>query len=282
MKRFANLVVFFLSIVIFSCSSDLELQKSSDYSPPSVKYKPRLMYPKSAQEKSYTGASKAVLSLSKEGVVENVKLVESTGSDVLDEAAIDYCKKLVFNPALRNDVPVNSRVEWCIQFSILDQVWDPYFYVNRIQYLYRQLDNHTSADKLEIQRQILTEHHKYISNMQDVINFNSFLEKVLSAELTSQWEKEWDSWPLSFLLYHDFIQRFPDFDSLAGVKHDLKNAFLFDIELMENSMTDNTTAESAKLKLLEKVKNFVAQKYPDIFESTYNTKLNLGTIKQYL
>ena len=282
MKRLTSLAILLLSIILFACSGNFELQDSSGYTPPTVKKRPRLMYPKSAQMNSFTGKSKAILLVSDKGIVEQVDLTESTGSEILDEAAIDYCRKLVFNPALRNNKPVTSRIEWGFQFSILDQDWDPYIYVNTIQQLYSQLFMKPPSERIYIERKILAEHNNYVFNMRDVINYNSFLEKVISSDLVDGWKNEWDSWPLSFLIYHDFIQRFPEYDSLAGVKQQLKNAVSFDIEYINNSKTSDIKDELAKQKLLDKIKSFMLSEYPDIYESSYSTRLNPGITKQYL
>ena len=35
-----------------------------------------------------------------------------------DRAALDYCRKLRFQPALANDEPVAARIDWVVEFRI--------------------------------------------------------------------------------------------------------------------------------------------------------------------
>ena len=262
-------IILILSFIFASCGGGLELSKN--YTPPSLKNKPRLLYPKTAQENSYTGKAKVMMVISETGTVRNAKLEESSGSDILDSAAVRYCRSMLFNPALRNNKPVYSRMEVTVRFDLSGLAWDAKNYVEAVQYCYKKIDrlNHfitenNNAKKNEVENEILNWHNEFVKNMTDVVNFNFYVQQVIRPELTAEWKNYWDTWPLSFLLYHDFIQRFQDYNDLAKVKVHLKNALREDLQYINNSIVNSSEEQTSREILLTKIKKFVNDNYPGI------------------
>ncbi len=282
MKTQTNLIIIIFSLLLFSCAHNFEFLKEQNYTPPSIKYQPRLMYPKNAHEESSSGVAKVVLLVSTDGTVEEVKLSESTGSDILDETSLEYCKSLIFNPAVRNNKPVKAKIEWGVQFAILDQVWDPYFYVNRIEYLYHQLELVENGESRVIQKEIINAHNKFVQNMTDALNFNIFMERVILTEVSDEWKNDWNAWPISFLLYHDFLTRFKDYDSVGVVKKQLQNALNFDLNYIRNTKITDIIEEQKKQVLIDKIKSFISSHYPDIYENTFKVDVGIEQKNYYL
>ncbi len=281
MNRYINAMLAVSMLLLMSCGGRLEKNVEQDYTGPSLKYQPRVMYPRIAQAESTTGNSKVILLIGKDGKVENVDILESTGSGILDSAAVSYCKKLLFSPAQRNGEDVSSRMEWGIQFAIVDQNWDPYIYVRDVLDLYRMYDRAQPSNQLEIEDEILAKHNNFIENMRDALNFNVFVDAVISTQLANQWKEDWDSWPLSFLIYQDFLQRFKDYKNLAYVKTLLANALRYDVQFIENTNVTTTKEKMSKEKILRKIKEFVAEKYPDIKVNIIDTVSQNGFSRMY-
>lgn len=263
MKRKINLLFIILIILGMGCRR-IEKNEEQSFVPPSVIKQPRLFYPKIAQEKAIWGSTKLILSITKTGEVENVYVVKSSGHDILDSAAIEYCKSLVFNPALRNGKPVNSRIEWVMKFNITDQNWKVESYLQELAELFKRVQYYESTDRIEIEDEILKKHNEFIQNYGDALNFNIILKQVILPEISREWQNDWDGWPLSFLLYHDFIKRFQDYDSLPKVKTLLINSLKLDIQYIKNTPATDMRSQQEKDKILNKIKIFVANNYPDI------------------
>lgn len=262
-------IILILSLIFVSCGGGLEV--SQNYTPPSLKNQPRLFYPKVAQENSYTGKAKVMMVISEAGIVKNAKIKESSGFDILDSAAIRYCRSMLFNPAIRNDKPVYSRMEVSVKFDLTDKAWDPKNYVEAVQDRYKKIDqlNHfmtenNNAKKNEVENEILNWHDKFVKKMTDVVNFNFYVQQVIRPELSAEWKYYWDTWPLSFLLYHDFILRFQDYNDLAKVKVRLKNALKEDLRYINNSIVNSYEEQSSRQILLNKIKKFIRDNYSDI------------------
>jgi TonB family protein len=271
MKKNINIVLSLLLLFAMGCS----VLNTGDvtYTPAYQKNHPRLLYPKTAQENESTGNSKVLMVISKTGTVDKVSIAESSGFALLDSAAVEYCKDLLFYPATRNGQVVASRMEMDIKFNISIPIFDANKYVNEVKNLYSRYEY--SNDKKAIQKEILDKHNEFVQNMTDALNFNIYVEQVILPELSSKWRTDWNAWPLSFLLYQDFIQRFQDYDDLAGVKAQLRTSVKDDIQYIENTTTNDPDSQKDKEKILSKVKKFISEQYPDFIMKENSWKLEL-------
>lgn len=261
-----NVISYLIMVILFSaCSHEIEKITENSFVPPTVKTQPRLLYPKDAQERGYTGSVKIIFTVLDNGAVDKASVVKSTGYEMLDVAALDYCKQIIFIPAVRNGKNVSSRIVWDINFNISDVNIEANSYLMEIEHLYRSIKYAiTDDEKKQTQKQILRLHNEFVNNMKDAIGFNLVLKRVLLPEVIDEWKNVWDSWPLSFLLYHDFIQRFNDYENIEDVKMKMSNALVFDINYIEKTKSIDSESQKEKELLLGKINDFILKKYPDI------------------
>jgi len=263
MIRNTGLLLILLMVINLSCGYNSNITGEQNYTPPIQLNHPRLMYPRSAQENSFTGNAKMLFDINKDGKVSNVSILQSAGLEILDNSAKEYCNNLVFEPAKVNGNPINVRMSMVVKFQIskMDTFADHYVYeANR---LFAVLKISDITDRLSIEREILHQNINFVRNMKDALNFNSYAALVISKKITQEWENDWDSWPLSFLIFYDFIQRCPDYDSLQSVKHLMYNAVKNDIDYIKNSSDLNMKLESQGESLISKIKKFMKIHYPD-------------------
>jgi TonB family protein len=261
MKRYIYPAAAMLLFFSLSCGYNMV---NENYTPPVQKNHPRLLYPKIAQERAFSGDIKAVVLVSKTGSVDKVEIIEPSGHEVLDNSAVNYCKSLVYTPAKRNGEAVPARVMLSLKFNFSDPDWNVQEYISEVTELYEEIENLEGAEKQEAQREVLLKHNEFIANNQDALNFNASIKEVVSPNTADEWKQEWNSWPLSFLVYHDFIQRYPNYDSLAEVKAQLKNAVQEDINYITNSVIEEPDAQIQKNNAILKIKRFIELNYPDI------------------
>lgn len=260
-----NIIVGMLMLFVIAACSSVEKITEQSYTPPSVKIQPRLLYPRYAQESGYMGVAKVIVSISKTGEVEKVQVYKTSGYDMLDKAAEDYCKQLVFNPAVRNGNSVSAKITWQIDFNISDYNMDASSYMFHIQKLYSSFSRaSTIIEKKQLENEILERHNRFVQEMKDALSFNYVLGKVVLPEIYDEWKNQWDSWPLSFLLYHDFMKRFEDYDSLTVVKSLMIKALQFDLQYIENTFDHDLRSQNGKGKIINLIKNFMKKNYPDI------------------
>lgn len=265
MKNILMSSLFMLFLVLAGCGQGTDVLKDAEenYTPPSILSQPRFYYPPAAQERSYAGSAKLYMVIDKEGKVARVSVIRSSGYEILDKASSDYCKTLLFTPAKKDGVPIDSRVVWEMKYNLASQNWCTGTYIKNVLRLLNEEKIVSKYEKKIVQDEILKLHNEFTRTMNDRLNYNIIVGQVISAGLSKEWQKDWDSWPLSFLLYYDFIKRFPDHDSLFKVREQLKNALKTDIQSIKNISADNIQAEVEKESILLKIRSFIKSEFPD-------------------
>ncbi|MBN1999396.1 TonB family protein [candidate division KSB1 bacterium] len=92
------------------------------FMPPQLRSHPQSSYPQKAQQQGLEGTVRLALFIDKSGKVTNIKIVETSGSELLDHAAKEYCKQFLFVPAKNGGIPINIWMEYKIHFSIVDSL----------------------------------------------------------------------------------------------------------------------------------------------------------------
>lgn len=82
---------------------------------------PQLTYPSSAIKNNEEGKVKVKAVINAQGQVADVKIIQSSGFGVLDEAAIAWFKQLHFKPAQSGKTPVTASVVQVISFNLQEQ-----------------------------------------------------------------------------------------------------------------------------------------------------------------
>jgi TonB family protein len=263
MKRNIYLIVTGLVLFSFGCTHELEKTTGENYTPPTVKEQPKLFYPVSAQENSVYGTTKASLRISKTGTVEKVFIFQSAGSHVLDQAVNDFCKKLVFNPAIKDGEPIESRIIWQVNFNFANEAFSSNEYLKEIGELYELANHSVARERMALLKSAIEKHITYINKNSDALNFNVVMSKLVSNSIVREWRDDWNSYPLSFLIFDDFIKRFSDYDSISYVKAVMFNSLKNDLQYIKNFNASTKNEQAGKDKLIEKIEKYISKNYPD-------------------
>jgi hypothetical protein len=183
---------------------------------------------------------------------------------VLDNAAKEYCEKVIFNPAMAGGAPINSRSVLKVKFDLSNQEEFEKSYVSGIKKLFNKIEEAAENERNSIQNEILTKHKEFLANMQDEINCNSIMMKILSPEITEQWKAYMKYCALTFLIYHDFLTRFPDYENISDVKGELKNTVIQNLSKIERISAEKFDSNFEKDRFLLLIKNFIQKNYPDL------------------
>lgn len=99
----------------------LDIDTSYSFTNPILLTKTDLAYPPEALKNKVEGKVKVRLLISKLGSVNNSTVDRSSGSYLLDSAAVNYALTLQFVPALANDQPVNVWLSMIFEYKIVDE-----------------------------------------------------------------------------------------------------------------------------------------------------------------
>ncbi|MDD3082553.1 MAG: energy transducer TonB [Desulfobacterales bacterium] len=75
-------------------------------------------YPRSARKRGWQGTVMLEILVDVEGSAKDIRINESSGYDVLDEAAMSAAKKWMFLPGMRGDAPVEMWVRVPVTFQL--------------------------------------------------------------------------------------------------------------------------------------------------------------------
>jgi len=170
---------------------------------------------------------------------------------------------MVFNPALGNGRPIGVWIKLKIKFDVNRENTIAQRFVHEINNLYKKTSVTLPSEKEHIQTLILAKDSEFVKNMTDALNFNRTIKKVLLPETVSDWEKYWDTYPLTFLLYYDFMHRFPDFRERKSVETQMLNALRYDIHFIENTPELENSNKGAKERLLQKLQELTRNNSPN-------------------
>jgi len=95
-----------------------------EYTPPQYGHNPPPKYPKAARKAGYQGKVLLEVLVTREGSPKEIKVRESSGYKVLDEAAVEAVQKWKFVPAKRGEVFLEEWVWVPIRFSLEESIND--------------------------------------------------------------------------------------------------------------------------------------------------------------
>ncbi len=225
-------------------------------------------YPKEALEQGLEGKVLLYLFLSEAGEVKSVRVSKSSGYKILDSAAVEYGKKLRFSPAMRHGKPLSVILTWEVEYDALTAFFQPKEYVAKIQDYYN-LAKQAKGEKLnDILEKILLEHEEYVdfSRKHPLRNYNEFLKKFILPEVYEQWKIFWDDWPLRFVVYHDFIIRFPSSGKTSIAKEKLIELLKEDIERIKFTAKSVSTIDEKKDLFLKNIYQFLNDHFPEAID----------------
>ncbi|HEY3412285.1 MAG TPA: energy transducer TonB [Armatimonadota bacterium] len=78
---------------------------------------PAQEYPSSAYEEGVEGTAKVTFTITPDGITTDASIGQSSGDSRLDQAALDYVKRLRFRPAMKDGLPVPVQATRSVVFS---------------------------------------------------------------------------------------------------------------------------------------------------------------------
>lgn len=269
MKLISHLLISVLLVLNIACSG-VKTYDDPNYTPPTISYQPRIIYPTIAEENNWTGKSTILLKISERGNVISTTLLTSSRYDLLDKTADDFCKNLNFNPALYNNNPISTYFKMEIEFNFSTTGYNVEEYIKEVLSLYKKNELKTDADMSILQSEILELHNSFIVHTRETHYINQYINLVIQPKIVLEWQNSWDVWPLLFLLYHDFLDRYPNYANADEVEMKMYLILKEDINYIKNSSNIDLNKE----RLIDEILSFFAKEYPKIDIDSLNCRIN--------
>jgi len=232
--------------------------------PPTLLKKVEPDYPREAEEKELEGRVEMYLLVTKTGDVSLVRISKSSGFKILDNAAIEYAKKLRFDPATEKGNPINVWLSWMVNYETIAGYFVPKVYVGKVLELFELADQFNGDEKKRILQEILYEHEDYIRHILENphLNYNEEIINLVSVEVYECWENLWQYWPLGFVVFHDFVIRYPDSEHVAYATARLLSLIKTDIERIKDAALYDAKIRKKKDLFFKTIYTFLNDKYP--------------------
>ncbi len=222
--KIRTLFLFFQFLLILSCAGS-----KRDTRLPRVKEKLQLDYPLSAQLDRVEGKVLVGVFVNQRGKAEYVELLESSGSGVLDRAALEYARDIEFVPALLDGKPIEAWTKLLLRYRLSEVPFNPRQWVQDISYYQHKVKTaKDSLQKEKILRKIYANlyglsHHVAV-NPDVAVNY--YILQVITDEIKQTYQPFWDTFVAPFAVYDDFLHRYPSCSFVDRVKADLEHQLI--------------------------------------------------------
>ena len=234
-KIYINLILF--ALLQLTCHPE-KVDDSLIVQPQLLSTKESLKYPPDAFKQGHQGKVVINLFVNKEGNVSKTKILYSSGSDILDGAALKMIQSSIYKPGLIDGVPSDFWIRVPIQFklggenelSIDIDAW------TTLTLEYRKIiKTGTDNEKSDTYKNLYYHYQALIFELGSSRSkaANKSLLNIVDNPIGTPWLNYQDYWPLGFLLFQDYIKRYPESEFAAKSHIDLIRYLRGEIEILE-------------------------------------------------
>ncbi|MBN1479753.1 TonB family protein [candidate division KSB1 bacterium] len=218
-KRASYFALCFSMLLMWGCVST-----AKRYRPPKVASKQALNYPLSAQLDKIEGEVVVGVFVDTEGRAEEVKLLESSGHTVLDTAAFRFARTLTFEPAVVDDQKVSSWTKLILRYKLTEIPFEKNKWLDDVQYYHHIIESTPdAAEKSHYQQKLYMRYvglSAYVER-HDNLEINDFVNQVVTKRSRERWAEFSNVVVAPFVVFDDFLYRYPDSEIADKVKEDL-------------------------------------------------------------
>ncbi|MFC1543416.1 energy transducer TonB [Candidatus Neomarinimicrobiota bacterium] len=263
-------------LILISCAAPKLI--TPGYVPPKILLDSFItFYPSEAYLEKMEGKVILLMYIEKNGYVGKAAITSSSGYDILDSTALSIARTVRLSPGLINGEPAEFWMTWPIIFRLSSA---PIFTIDLEEWRQTAHDLQVTAVEGSFMKRIMAQDNllgqylkvsKLMAENHSIIPNKTIMELVASP-IRDFWIEYQDVWPLEFVLFQDFIYRFPDswFIPRAKTMHVdyMRNEIA---QLREASMARSPIALRRRL-LLDELTRFLGEYYPEALgqESTFD------------
>ncbi len=94
----------------------------------------------------------------------------------------------------------------------------------------------------------------------------------MRAEVSEYWLNFWNEWPLRFVVFHDFVVRYPDSDLISFAEGRLLALMREDIESIKAEAGHNERVREKQHVFLKTIYTFLDAEYPQALTGDLKTE----------
>lgn len=228
-------------------------------------------YPPDAYEKQVEGTVVLLIYIEKSGYVGKTEIFKTSGSDILDNAALAMARTVQFMPGTIRGEPLDIWMIWPVVFDLTST---PTHSLDLMEWqrkalAYQSTASSENAPSSRIAQQNLFSHYLHLASKvadnRSIIP-NRIIMKIIVSPLRAPWSQYQEIWPLGFVLFLDYTTRFPDSQYIEKANDHLLDYITNEIALLKGATTDDSPWAQARGQLLNDLTRFFEEQYPGYME----------------
>lgn len=212
------MVAYSALIVFISCASESRIKA------PKVISDTDLDYPLSAQLKRIEGEVVLGVFVSKDGKAQEVRLLQSSDYEELDDAAIKFAEVTQFEPGMVDGEPIGTWTKLLLRYKLTEVAFDKDRWLFMVRRFYNNIEKESEGKKRDTLLKKLYAAYdglfNYVESYDDP-DINSTIREVLKDEVERKWRPFYAMHAAPFTVLDDFLARYPDSKLTERAKEDL-------------------------------------------------------------
>lgn len=167
------------------------------------------VYPPAAYAEQVEGTVLLLVHIDQNGMVTNAYVRKSSGHAILDSSAMALAKTSHFSPGLIGGTPEEIWMTWPIVYRFTSLAMNVEQWQRQAFIYQRKIEKNPQDAFVEIN---LFSHYVRMANYQTEnrdLTINSILLEVITPEIRHEWKAYKDIWPLPFILFWDYLNKYP-------------------------------------------------------------------------
>jgi TonB family protein len=266
----------------YSCGKTSKLIKNDqplDIMPPVLLQKEELSYPDKALKYGLEGVVGLYIYVTEEGQVSKTKISAASGIKFLDEAAEEYAQKLKYKPAEQDGKPVGVWLTMDINFDLInkEKSFDINAYLRKISRQQAALESSRGELNSLVLQDLIETYQEYINYVRgdQPSNYYKEISLVLDKKTIAYWKNYLDWWPLTFILYYDFIIRFPESEYLPTAIEKMVILIREDVKRIIQLSKDHDYPSGKISNLFKAIYLFLEEIYQDHLDDSLKSDLQI-------
>ncbi len=239
----------------------LACQPGPNAAPKLIKDSVQLKYPIQAYDENIEGKVLLRIYIDEEGMVRQANIYRSSGYGILDSAALDVAKSARFRPGRINGEVQGMWLTWPLVYTFDHIAEDTKKWKQKV----RETQYLASRDQSDAQYDLLVYYRGMARKMVEDrdTQLNDLVFAVCASEVQNQWKPYKQDWPLSFILFLDFMTRYPDSAHGKTAEDYLIDFLTYEITLLQNTyIAEETRQGQRKQELLQTMIQYMREHYP--------------------
>lgn len=225
-------------------------------------------YPPEAYENQLEGTVTLRVRIQKSGYVGEAEIFESSGYEILDDAALAMARTVHFKPGQVGGETRDLWMTWPVVFRLTSV---PMSTLNLMEWQRKALEyQSTASTETPMRRRFaqtgLFAHYANLGakmvKSRSVFP-NKTIMRIVASPIRDSWAEYQDIWPLPFVLFQDYVARFPESKHVNRAEGYLVDYIMDEISLLKEASADDSPLAVARQQLLNDLTRFLEEHYPE-------------------